>query len=236
MVGFVKRFQREVIADLESFKHEEVQKHLPIFLSDSFHDALIHCADAHYAIIVEALHADDALLSELNRDDILTSTAFADGLTSRASFDSGHWTAADTVQFGLSYAGFDTTLARLLTGLVGLKLSGRENLTHYRQQLNQSLPELQDAVTALITEKYQDIAFRVAEVIDAAYRQQIASVLAALRQALGLRSAGALSAAEANRTLDLILSNLERTRNEVQEFHLQVQTYGEERIVEMLEE
>lgn len=237
MAEFIKRFQREVISNLETFKNEDVQKHFPVFLSDSFHQALTQCVDAHQAAIAEVLHADDSLLSELSRGgDILTAPVFTDNPTSHASFNSGQWTVVDSVQFALWYTGFDSTFTKLLTGLVSGKFAARENLARYRLQLNQSLPDLQNSVATLIREKYKDIAVRVDEVIDAAYRQQIASVVSALRQALGLRSAGEMKADEANKVIDRILDGIEHARTEAQEFHRQLQMYGQNRVVELLDE
>ena len=236
MSAFTKRFQREVITNLETFKHEDVQKHLPFFLADSFHAALTQCSDAHLATIAEALHTDNTLLSELRHSgELAAAPLFLKNLTAHASFDSGQWTYVDSVQFALWYAGFDSTLGRLLTGLIGGKLTAGENLSRYRAQLNQSLPELQHSVTTLINQKYEAVAARVEEMIDAAYQQQIASVLSALRQARDLRSAGAQQADEVNKTLALMLDTIEQSRAAVQAFHNQLQVYGQDRIVELLD-
>jgi hypothetical protein len=185
MNDFLTRLDAEVFARVAEFAHEDLSKHFHFFVVDRLRQALTDCLAAHQPALLELSASARGRLAEGVAG---ASAARVDSLgIARATFGDLPWTGTDVVQFALMFFPAGGWLLHLLFG------SGREHEREgsrgkwLAEKVRGALPELRESTRAQVRASYARIADDMVGQIRAAYEQDVAGVLAALRQAEHLR-------------------------------------------------
>lgn len=215
MNRFFDRIEAEVVGAMSDFKVEDVQKHLQFFLTDAIRDALDSCVEAHGEAILAA--AQKARIAIDDAADNAARSGLENRQVAAATSANRNWTGFDTAAsvFVLLGVGGVAEIIKIGGKLLFKKEQGKSELEHLQNHLQNSLPELRRTICDQARETYANIAARLEEQLEAAYRVSREDDLAALEQARAVKNSGEAQLADADQTFKEIFVVFADTRREI---------------------
>lgn len=215
MRGFVDRFEAEVVPGLGARSHDELQKHLPFFLSAVLRDAFTTCMDAHLGAITSMV--DDVLPSGISASNV------RDEGTVQQSVDVATappivWSSIDNLNvINLVLPGLASLVGRVVTGILDRSKAQGERNTAFVQQVIEQLPDLRQAVSNAVDDTYTVLSDEISERVSAAYAEDREARRAVVDQALAAHAGGAAALERSREGVQAALSRTEAVLAELEQ-------------------
>lgn len=212
MNEFLNRIESETAARLTDFKIEDVQKHFQFFLIDSIREALTSCVESHTDEVINSANRAKAAID--NDSDKVTQINFQSQKVSAATASGTAFGQLDKAAAVFQILGISPVADLLkIGGKLFLKKSQGENeLKHFQEHLQKSLPELRQSISEEVRQTYSNIASKLEQEIEKGYQQERTASLAAIERAQSVKSSGEMQFANTEPIFDEMSELFKETR------------------------